>query len=127
MFVMPDAATHSVAPAVAQDEHRTATDFLAAVGGDRLVREMVALFVAYTPNRIAAMHSAAERRDTRGLCREAFALRAAAMQLGLSEVERVAASIECASLTAPAHDASDLLADLVQAYDAAVSRLQSAA
>ncbi len=124
---MPEAAAHAVAHVVAQDAHRSATDFLAAVGGDRLVREMVALFVAYTPNRIAAMHSAADRRDTRGLCREAFALRAAAMQLGLSEVERVAASIECASLDAPARDAANLLADLVHAYDAAVSRLQPAA
>jgi PAS domain S-box-containing protein len=64
--------------------------------GKDLVREIIALFIADAPSRVAALQSGAAGREPIAVSRAAHALRSAALNLGLQDLATRCASVEYA-------------------------------
>lgn len=71
-----------------------ALDRLREWGGDKLVGEMVRLFLAQAPDRIAAARTGSETGTAADVERAAHALRSSSAQIGASRVEALCAQIE---------------------------------
>ena len=65
----------------------SALDRLKKFGGDKLLGEMIALFLATAPERIAAARAAGARKDVDGAERALHSLRSSAAQLGAMHLQ----------------------------------------
>ena len=65
-------------------EVRTALDGLRALGGDNLLRQMAAVFVQHSGDRVKALESAAADGDFVAAAAAAHALKGSARQLGMT-------------------------------------------
>lgn len=71
-----------------------AFDRLRRWGGEKLVREMVQLFVAQVPDRLAAARQGAREGDLSSVERAAHALRSSSAQLGAVRMQVLCALVE---------------------------------
>lgn len=98
------------------DARRIAREQLQRWGGDELVREMTALFLADTPKRIAMAGICALAGDWKGVVGAVHALRGSSAQLGARRLQVICAEIEhLARRDAPA-DVAPLLDALEMEY-----------
>jgi HPt (histidine-containing phosphotransfer) domain-containing protein len=68
---------------------QSALDRLERFGGPKLLREMIALFVADAPRRIVLASDAAARGDLGGLEQALHSLKSSAAQLGALRMQRI--------------------------------------
>ena len=66
-----------------------ALDRLRRFGGDKLLREMIALFLTAAPERIAAARTAVERNDVAGVELALHSLKSSSAQLGAVRMQRL--------------------------------------
>lgn len=71
-----------------------AIEILRSFGGAKLVRDMIALFVAGTPVRLDAARAAAASGDADGVRRAAHSLKSSAGQFGAREMETLCGQAE---------------------------------
>lgn len=81
-------------------------------GGDKLVDEMVGLFLAQAPDRIAAARAALETGAPAEVERAAHALRSSSAQIGASRVRALCAEIEARAAGGHLTGVAELLASL---------------
>jgi HPt (histidine-containing phosphotransfer) domain-containing protein len=67
----------------------SALDRLKRFGGDKLLREMIALFLSAAPERIAAARAATEQSDAAAAERALHLLKSSAAQLGAMHMQRL--------------------------------------
>lgn len=94
-----------------------------------LVADVIALFLADHPHRVAAIRAAVGARDTDQIRRASHTLKGAAGNLSASRVVQVASELEARGASGDLRDVDDLLAALVQEVNrltAALVELQSA-
>jgi two-component system, sensor histidine kinase and response regulator len=100
----------------------TALDRLRRFGGQKLLREMITLFLAAVPERIAAAREAIGSADAAGAERAFHALKSSAAQLGAMQLQRLceegelkarAGSLDAAAALLPALESER---DLVHAW-----------
>ncbi|GLC23684.1 Hpt domain-containing protein [Roseisolibacter agri] len=84
-------------PATAALEGQDAIDRLRRFGGDRLAREMIALFADSVPERFAAARTALVAADTETLVRTMHGLKSSSAQLGGTGAARLCAEVEHAA------------------------------
>jgi HPt (histidine-containing phosphotransfer) domain-containing protein len=97
----PDAAGADPAEVA---ERRAALARLRRFGGARLVRDMAALFLAETPERVDAARRALAAGDRDALARAAHALRSSLGQFGATAAASACAELEAAAAGAPASE-----------------------
>jgi HPt (histidine-containing phosphotransfer) domain-containing protein len=85
---------HHDADGDALAERRAALDRLRRFGGERLLRDMTAIFVEALGERVAAARAAVARSDPDGLEKAAHALRSSCGQFGAGAAARLSAEIE---------------------------------
>jgi HPt (histidine-containing phosphotransfer) domain-containing protein len=85
---------HDDADGDAVAERRAALDRLRRFGGERLLRDMTAIFVEALGERVAAARAAVARSDPDGLEKAAHALRSSCGQFGAGLAARLSAEIE---------------------------------
>ena len=68
---------------------RVALERLRRFGGEKLVRELVELFLAHGPARAAAARTASAKDDARAVRSHLHALKSSAAQLGAAGVQRL--------------------------------------
>lgn len=107
-----DGAADAVASA-ASLEGREAIERLRRFGGDRLARDMIALFAESAPERFAAARAALVAGDAETLVRTMHGLKSSTAQLGGPAAARLCAAVEHAARAeqlfglAPAIDRAD--------------------
>jgi CheY-like chemotaxis protein len=88
------------------------------LGGDQLVRDLIARYLAQTSERVSEARDALGARDSAGLAASAHAIRSSSAQLGAQDL---VAACETLEASAESHDlpgAADALRDLTEAFDA---------
>lgn len=99
-----------------------ALDRLRRFGGDRLAREMIALFADSVPERFAAARTALETGDVETLVRTMHGLKSSSAQLGGPGAARLCATVEHAARAeqlfglAPAIDRAEQAVDELVAW-----------
>jgi len=78
-------------------EGQEALDRLRRFGGDRLARDMIALFAESVPERFAAARTALQTGDVDTLVRTMHGLKSSSAQLGGSGAARLCAAVEHAA------------------------------
>lgn len=86
-------------------------------GGEELVREMTALFLADTPKRLAIAGICALSGDWKGVVGAVHALRGSSAQLGARRMQVVCAEIEHLVTRGATSDVAPLLDALEEEYD----------
>lgn len=81
-------------------------------GGDKLAGEMVRLFLAQAPQRIAAARTGSETGTAADVERAAHALRSSSAQIGAMRVQALCAEIELRAADGRLSGISDLLTSL---------------
>lgn len=76
---------------------RPAIDEIRSIGGDELVREMMATFVRFATAHLERLHDAAESADLEGGATLAHTLKSSARQLGATQLGESCASAELAA------------------------------
>jgi len=74
--------------------HPGAFDFLRSLGGDHLVREIVAIFLRDTPKAVQAALRANSAGDLRALRNAVHSFKSSAVSLGALDLHQLAAAIE---------------------------------
>ncbi len=92
-------------------------------GRNDLLREIIDLFLAETPPRLAAIAAAVGAGDTESLWRAAHALRSGAANLGATRVVRLCDMVEKRGRAGLLEGVVELAAELRQAVDAALGAL----
>ena len=92
---------------------REALDSLRGLGGDSLVRQMVAVFIDYSDGRITTLQSAVAAGDLAGVATAAHTLKGSSRQLGLAALADSCQAVEQASKNGDA-DAVRALAPAVR-------------
>ena len=77
-----------------RESERSAIDRLRRWGGDALVRELTAMFLADTPERLAAARAAAEAGDAARAAYWTHAMKSSSAQLGALGLARLCAESE---------------------------------
>ncbi|MBA3670607.1 MAG: Hpt domain-containing protein [Gemmatimonadaceae bacterium] len=109
----PDAA--SAGEPAATDA--AALERLKRFGGDKLLDEMIALFIANAPTRIASARSAVDARDP-GAAELAFhSLKASSAQLGAMRMQRISEAGERAAHAGDIDEIARLVTGLEQEYE----------
>lgn len=102
----------------------TALERLRAVGGRKLVRQMIDLFLSNAPERIEAARSGEKAGDLRAVERAAHSLRASAANFGANVLYELAGEIERLALENRGDKISSLLRDLEEAFAQVKTRLE---
>ncbi len=106
------------------DSMRAALAGLRALGGDGLVKQMVAVFIEHSAGRISAMQTAIDLGDLTGATVAAHTLKGSARQLGLTAMAEACQSVEFATKQGDATRAQTLTAAVHESYAAAVEALK---
>ncbi len=94
-------------------------------GGDKLVAEMVRLFLANSPQRMDQIRSGLQSGDAQQTERGAHSLKSSSANLGAEGVRRIALQIEGAAAEEDLASASTLLPALEEAYSRACAALEA--
>lgn len=97
------------------------------LGGNGLVRQLVAVFLEHAPTRVSAARAAQASGDLPALARAAHALRGSAGNVGATTLAHAARRLEEAAERADSAATPDLVADLAAAFEAARLHLQQVA
>ncbi len=108
------------------DSTRTALDGLRVLGGDGLVRQMVAVFVEHSAGRIAALQSALDGGDLPGAAAAAHTVKGSSRQLGLTALADACLALEQACKGGDNAAAKTLAAAVHESYAAAAELLREA-
>lgn len=97
---------------------RAALARLKDLGGDQLVRDLIARYLAQTSERIAGGHNALAQRDTALLAASAHAIRSSSAQLGAQDLVTACESLEVSAESRDLARAAEALRDVSDAFDA---------
>jgi two-component system, cell cycle response regulator DivK len=97
---------------------RAALARLKDLGGDQLVRDLLATYLAQTSERIAGAHNALGQRDSALLAASAHAIRSSSAQLGAQELVTACESLEASAESRDLARAAEALRDVSDAFDA---------
>ncbi len=98
-------------------ERRAALARLRRFGGERLVRNMAALFLDALPERLDAARRAAAADDAAALAAAAHSLRSSCAQFGAGEAARLCAAVEGAAERGDRRAAATLVAPMAAACE----------
>jgi HPt (histidine-containing phosphotransfer) domain-containing protein len=101
-------------------------DLLAMGASSDLVRELIDLFGADVPPRLAVLQAAANSRDAQAIFHEAHQLKGASGNLGLRRFADLAARLEPEAQAASWARAGELVDDLSTAFGASLQALDQA-
>lgn len=107
-------------------EVRTALEGLRSLGGDALLKQMVAVFVEYSRDRIQALETAVAAGDLAAAASAAHTLKGSARQLGLIAMGDACVAVELASKRGDAAATQLHTAAVHMQYTTAVEWLTSA-
>jgi len=96
-------------------------------GGDKLVSQMVELFLANSPARMDEIRSGLESGDAKETERGAHSLKSSSANLGATEVRRLALEMEGAASQGDLGAALELLSALEEAYLRTCTALEAVA
>jgi HPt (histidine-containing phosphotransfer) domain-containing protein len=96
-----------------------AIEGLHRMGGDRLVKGIIALFFEHVPTRVATIHSGVEGRDLEIVRRGAHALKSTAASLGLTRLSELSMGLELAAEKGDTGEVTRLAAQLDDLHEAA--------
>ncbi len=85
-------------------------------GGDKLVGQMIKLFLANSPERVEQIRTGVDGGDTKEAERAAHSLKSSAANVGSMEVRRIALEMEGAANRGDLAAVRDLLPSLEEAY-----------
>jgi HPt (histidine-containing phosphotransfer) domain-containing protein len=85
-------------------------------GGDKLVGNMVNLFLSQAPDRIAAARAGLEAGDAEGVKRPMHALRSSSGQIGAPRVQALCAEVESRAARGDLTGVADLLTSLEREF-----------
>jgi HPt (histidine-containing phosphotransfer) domain-containing protein len=109
--------TTSLEPTVIE-ERRTALARLRRFGGERLMRDMAAVFVGVLRERVDAARAAVAAGDGEALAKAAHSLRSSCGQFGASSAARLCADVELrAAEGVPPHALAPAVDEMVRACD----------
>jgi len=87
-------------------------------GGDQLVRDLVARYLAQTSERIAGAHNALRHHDSELLAASAHAIRSSSAQLGAQDLVMACESLEASAESRDLARAAEALRYISNAFDA---------
>ncbi len=105
---------------------RAALDSLRGLGGDDLVRQMVAVFVEYSDGRLAVLQGAADAGDFTEVASAAHTLKGSSRQLGLVDMADACLALEQAAKRGDAEATRTLAPSVRASFDEASVWLKSA-
>lgn len=105
---------------------RVALDGLRALGGDGLVRQMVAVFNEHSSERIRLLQEAADRGDLKSVAEAAHTLKGSARQLGLIALADACLAVEMAAKGSDLEGTQTLAAAVHETYTTAAEWLTAA-
>ena len=91
---------------------RSALDRLRRFGGQKLLAEMITLYLAAAPERLAAARAALGRSDPSGVEQALHALKSSAAQLGAMRMQRLSERGEALAMSGSLDGADALLTEL---------------
>ena len=94
-------------------------------GGDKLLGQMVRLFLENSPTRMEQIRSGVEEGDLKEAERAAHSLKSSAANLGAEELRTLAADMERMAGTRDPESVRSLLGSLNTAYDNAITALET--
>jgi two-component system sensor histidine kinase BarA len=95
------------------------------VGGRALLRELVSLYAAHAPVRLAEAEAAVAAADADALRRACHALKSGSAQLGATRLSEGCTTLEARAASGELADARERVAELAVALDEAVGALRS--
>ena len=101
-----------------------ALESLRRFGGEKLLREMTALFLSSAPPRLAAARSAAAANDAEGVRRAAHSLKSSAGQLGATAMQGLCDRAELLAAGGSLSQLLPLVAEIEAAFGVAQSALE---
>jgi HPt (histidine-containing phosphotransfer) domain-containing protein len=96
-----------------------------AIGGERLLGEMIALFSTHAPARVAAAKAGFRSADPKAIEAATHALKSSAAQLGATELSTLAARAEVLAHAGDLPSVQPILDRLDEALPAAVDWMRS--
>jgi HPt (histidine-containing phosphotransfer) domain-containing protein len=97
---------------------------LTRLGGTKLVRQLIELYLAHGPERVRAIEAGVETGDAKQVERAAHSLKSSAGNLGARRLQHTAEAVEAAAAGGLIDD--DLTARIVQEYEESAVLLRSA-
>jgi HPt (histidine-containing phosphotransfer) domain-containing protein len=94
----------------------TALARLRRIGGDRLLGEMIDLFLAHVPERVASAVAAGKAGDWQEVGRAAHSLKSSAGNVGMTAVRELAVALEQRAAADDGAAVAPLLRDLEEAF-----------
>lgn len=107
------------------DSVRVALEGLRSLGGDDLVRQMIAVFLEYSAGRVVVLKAAAGADDPHGASEAAHALKGSARQLGLDALADACLAVEIAGRNGNAAATKTLTAAVQDCYTTAAEWLET--
>jgi HPt (histidine-containing phosphotransfer) domain-containing protein len=104
---------------------QSALDRLQEWGGDKLLGQMIRLFLENAPARMAQIRSGVEGAGVAEAEKGAHSLKSSAANVGATSVRTLAADLERAASGGDAHSVEQLLPPLEAAFAEAISALQT--
>lgn len=98
---------------------------LRVVGGPKLVRELIELFLRYAPERMALIHAGLEAKDLQQAQRAFHSLKSSAGQLGVETIREACSRGEALASTGDATGARVALVDVETAWPDTLAWLQT--
>ncbi len=93
-------------------------------GGEKLVSQMVRLFLTNAPTRMSQIRDGANGADAKEVEKGSHSLKSSAANLGAMRVHELCAAIEDAAEAGEVERIRSLLPDLEAAYEAVIQELQ---
>jgi len=102
----------------------TALESLRRFGGEKLLREMTALFLSSAPPRLATARVAAAANDAEGVRRAAHSLKSSAGQLGAMAMQQLCDQAESLAVAGSHAQLLPLVAEIEAAFGLVQSALE---
>jgi HPt (histidine-containing phosphotransfer) domain-containing protein len=94
------------------DLDQAALDRLRKLGGEKLLREMIDLFLQHSPGRVEAALAAESADDQPGISRAVHSLKSSAANVGAVALRDLSANIEAVSMGQSAGNLAELMKQL---------------
>ncbi len=104
---------------------QSALDRLKEWGGDKLLGQMIRLFLENAPNRLTQIRAGVDGGDIKESEKGAHSLKSSSANVGALHLRTLAADMERAAATGDAGAVSALLPSLESAFSQAISALES--
>lgn len=99
-----------------------ALDRLRRIGGDTLVRKMIALYLEHGPGRVQAMKDGLETGDAEQVERAAHTMKSSAGNMGAVRLQHAAEAVETLAVSGAIHPAT--IEDVIREYADSAAALQ---